>query len=120
MRILVCGDRNWNNRDFLYGYLSGITKDYYLGGITIIEGEARGADSMARDWAELFGINFELYPADWKLHGKAACPIRNRQMLNAKPDLVIAFHNNIEQSKGTKNMVSIARKAGIRVEVITE
>ncbi len=120
MKILVCGDRNWSNRQFIYGYLYRLTKFEYRDRIVIIEGEARGADTMARDWAELNGVKFEPYPADWKLHGKAAGPIRNRQMLSAKPDMVIAFHNDIGSSKGTRHMVTIARAAGIPVTVVTE
>ncbi len=41
-------------------------------------------------------------------------------MLNTKPDLVIAFHNNLEESKGTKHIVNVARKRGIDVEIIDE
>jgi hypothetical protein len=36
-----------------------------------------------------------------------------------KPDLVLAFHNDIEHSKGTADMVRRAARAGVRVEVIT-
>jgi hypothetical protein len=42
-------------------------------------------------------------PADWANHGKAAGPIRNRKMLDLKPDLVLAFHADLTNSKGTKD-----------------
>ena len=32
-----------------------------------------------------------------------------------KPDTVVYFHDNIERSKGTKDMVSRAKKAGLPV-----
>ena len=55
------------------------------------------------------------YPANWKKHGRAAGPIRNKQMLEeAKPDLVIAFPGGA----GTANMVKQAREAGVKVEII--
>ena len=34
-----------------------------------------------------------------------------------KPDKVLAFHEDIESSKGTKHMVKISQEAGIPVEV---
>ena len=37
-----------------------------------------------------------------------------------KPDFVAAFHNNIDQSKGTKNMINQAKKAGIPFKVISD
>ena len=50
------------------------------------------------------------------------CGDRNwtdRELLAMCPNLVLAFHDDIESSRGTKNMVAIARKAGVPVEVIT-
>lgn len=84
---------------------------------TIIEGEARGADTLAKQWAEERYLPVEKYPANWDTHGKAAGPIRNKQMLTeGKPDLVIAFL--APNSRGTANMISQAEKAGVPVKVI--
>jgi hypothetical protein len=64
------------------------------------------------------GLPVESFPADWEQYGRAAGPIRNQQMLEAKPDRVFAFHEDLEHSKGTGDMVRRARKAGVPVEVI--
>jgi hypothetical protein len=77
-----------------------------------IEGEAKGADSLARDVALELGFKVLSFPADWDKYHRAAGPIRNRQMLTeGKPDLVLAFHQDLTRSKGTKNMVTLARRA---------
>jgi len=116
MRILVCGDRRWSDRDYLYDIL-----DFYLARkdnpvAVIIEGDATGADQMAGDWAAEVGVFLEVYPAHWERFGHAAGPIRNKEMLEqGKPDLVLAFHNEIHKSTGTKNMMHLAEKAGIKV-----
>lgn len=82
----------------------------------IIEGEARGADTLSRLYGEYKGIPVRAFPADWALHGRRAGPIRNRRMLvEGAPDLVIAFR--APQSRGTQNMIEQARKAGIEVHV---
>lgn len=84
----------------------------------IVHGVARGADTIAGEVAKKLGMSVEEYPADWKKFGRSAGPIRNRVMLDTKPDLVIAFHNNIEESKGTKDCVTEARRRGIPTEVV--
>ncbi len=72
----------------------------------MIESEAWGADTCARIAAEELNITVEKYPAEWNKYGQSAGSIRNKQMLTeGNPDLVLAFHANIESSKGTKNMI---------------
>ena len=85
----------------------------------VIHGAARGADTAGRNAAFTLGIPIEEYPARWDEYGRSAGPIRNQQMLKeGKPDLVLAFHHDLSASKGTAHMVSIAKNAGVPVEVI--
>lgn len=82
----------------------------------VIEGEARGADTMAAHWARTLGIEVAAFPANWDDHGRAAGPIRNKQMLDeGRPDAVIAFSTDLANSRGTANMVRQARAAGVPV-----
>lgn len=111
MRVLVCGDRRFDDWSLLCQVLGRFGID------EIIEGGATGADFLARVWAKYLGVPFREFPANWKLYGKAAGPIRNKQMLDeGKPDLAIAFL--APGSRGTKDMIEQARKAGVEVEVI--
>lgn len=111
MRVLVCGGRGYSDREYMDRYLRLI--DRAKGPITLlISGEARGADTLAKQWAEGCGCPYLGFPANWNKHGKAAGPIRNQQMLNeGKPDLVIAFPGG----RGTADMISRAEKTGIKV-----
>jgi hypothetical protein len=107
MRVLVCGDRHWVDRAAIKRELRKFPAN-----TVIIEGEAKGADSLARDVALELGFKVLSFPADWDKYHRAAGPIRNRQMLTeGKPDLVLAFHQDLTRSKGTKNMVTLARRA---------
>ncbi len=85
---------------------------------TIIHGSCRGADQLAGIFAARHRIRQERYKADWKKHGKRAGPIRNTLMLDQKPDLVIAFTDDLQASRGTRDTVTKARNRGIPVEVI--
>ena len=113
MRVLICGDRNWTDVKAIEDYVRTLPKD-----TVVIEGEASGADSIARRVAEKYGLKVVAYVAQWTTYGRAAGPIRNRQMLEeGKPDIVVAFHNNIESSKGTKNCLRQAEALGIKIMI---
>lgn len=112
MRVLICGSREWTDRD-------AIKKEVLrLKPSVIIEGGARGADTLAREVGVELGILVRTFLADWKTYGRAAGPIRNTRMLvEGKPDLVLAFHKYLAESKGTQNMVKQAKKAGVKTIV---
>lgn len=79
----------------------------------VVHGAARGADTIAANWARENGLRCYAYPADWTRHGRSAGHIRNRQMLNHEDgiDLVVAFPGG----KGTAGMIKLAEKANIPV-----
>jgi cysteine synthase len=111
MKVLVCGGRDFADRDWLFRELDRIDRE--IGGISaIIHGCALGADTLAGEWATARSKQVAEFPADWDTHRRAAGPIRNKQMLDeGKPDLVVAFPGG----RGTANMVGQARRAGVRV-----
>jgi YspA, cpYpsA-related SLOG family len=115
-RVLVCGDRNWKDREYIFDRLDEMRRLYGIS--DIIEGCARGADRIAEQYATARHLPLHHYPAKWNSYGKVAGIYRNGDMLrNGKPDMVIAFHTALQQSKGTAHMVKIAREAGIETFV---
>jgi hypothetical protein len=101
IKILVCGGRDYTDAETLYKVMDEITKD--AGPLIIVQGEARGADRLAKQWAIERGHTVRSYPADWDSYDSAAGPIRNRKMLvEENPDIVLAFPGG----RGTKNMVT--------------
>ena len=112
LRVLVCGDREWTD-------LAPITRELKrCRPAVVIHGGARGADTLAGTAARILKMQVEVFPADWERYGKAAGPMRNQQMLDeGKPDLVLAFHEHLEKSKGTKDMIRRAEKAGVPFEI---
>lgn len=116
MRYLICGDREYSNRDRMKKVILGVSDID-----TIIHGAARGADSLAGNIAEELGITILVFPAKWNEYGKSAGPIRNTEMLVVgKPHRVLAFHDNVIESKGTRDMVTKALFKNIPVTLITE
>ena len=104
LRVLVCGGRDYRNRERVYRVLDTVQP------AVVIHGDARGADTLASDWAKSRGVQCETYPAQWNRFGRRAGYLRNQQMLDeGKPDLVIAFPGG----SGTAMMAKIAQDAGV-------
>lgn len=112
MKVIVCGGRDYADRDRVFEVLDAL---HCVTPITLlIHGAARGADSIAAEWAESTSIPVRAFPADWDNHGKAAGHLRNGMMIQEQPDLVLAFPGG----RGTANMINQAHRAGIRVRQI--
>jgi hypothetical protein len=116
IRVLICGGRQFADAEYLAQALDAIRQRCGPFAV-VIHGAARGADTLAGEWAVARHIPVLAFPAQWDAFKKrgSAGPIRNQQMLTeGKPDLVIAFPG----ARGTAHMVRLAREAG--VEVIEE
>jgi len=71
----------------------------------IVSGGAKGADSLAEEYAKVYKINTVIYRSNWKKYGRGAGIVRNRVIIE-NSDLVIAFLKN--NSRGTSNSIKVA------------
>lgn len=135
MRVLVCGGRDFEDRELVFMALD------YVKPTLIIEGGQRthrgeeiigGADYWAMKWAQERGIECRTVNAKWydletppvvikkspkngREYNAAAGGIRNQRMLDEeKPDLVVGMAGG----SGTRDMIERARKAGVPVKLI--
>lgn len=113
MKVLICGSRDWTASKTIRKYIKTLPKD-----AIVIQGGATGADQRAATEAARFNLSVMTFLPAWKRYGLAAGPLRNRKMLDLKPDLVVAFHDNLQASKGTLDCVTEARRRGIPVQII--
>lgn len=124
MKILVTGDRHWTDNDLVQVVLAELVLEAGRFGETleVVHGDARGADRIAGAHARLMGLVVHAHPAQWSAYGRAAGPVRNREMLAEHPDisLVVAFHADIAHSRGTRDMVTHALKRGFDVRLFPE
>jgi len=114
MKIIIAG-----GRDFASVVMMGMFCDRALGklrfdDVELISGGAPGADTLAEDYAKTRRYKFKRFDADWDRFGKAAGPIRNRQMAEYA-DGLIAFWDG--KSPGTKNMIEIAKELGLKTRI---
>lgn len=117
-RVIVCGSRRWRDRAAIEARLYEIGIRFSGEEVTIVHGNAQGADRIAAQEAGKAGMLIERHDAQWGVYGKAAGHIRNAHMASLGADLCIAFWDG--QSKGTAGMIDQAKKAGIPVVVVRE
>lgn len=135
MRVLVCGGRDYQDRDRVFSELNklcgDISDEHPLGTIPlhIIHGGCpTGTDLFADEYAVVHWCGLSTYEPDWNnishpdavvrrrldgsLYDAKAGPRRNQRMIDdGKPDLVVAFPGG----RGTADMVRRARAANIAV-----
>lgn len=131
MRVIVTGSRHWTDRGAVYDALNNVYKE--RGPFVLVHGDcATGADAMAHDWygvaAHLVRVEEQRFPASWEARGAKAGPERNKRMVKAGAQLLLAFLESCTKancdkprphdSHGTAGCVQLARDAGIEVKEI--
>lgn len=116
MRVIVTGSRRWFHNDgAIYDALWKVYRE--RGAFHLAHGAcATGADALAVKWfliaGKYLGCTIEAFPANWD-RGPQAGPERNRRMVEAGADLVLAFP--LPEGSGTQHTMTLAREAGIEV-----
>ena len=117
--ILICGGRHFDN----YNLLESTVTNYLIQqgiknkNLEIVSGHCPGADLLGEKFSKEHKTALRVFPAQWTRYGKAAGPLRNKEMINYLSSfdnkLVIAFVS--PNSKGTRNTIALARKLKINV-----
>lgn len=116
MRVLVTGSRDWTDGDVVFGALYRARSEGGAGDVVVIHGDCpTGADALANLWAHRRpGVRVERHPADWATHGRRAGFLRNKAMVDAGADVVLAFIKN--GSRGASMTARLAEEAGLTVK----
>ena len=122
-RIIIAGSRDFENYEVVNevvktkaaAVIKAIKEKEPEAKIEIVSGGARGVDSLGERFAREYGYKLWRFPADWNAYGRAAGPIRNRQMLEfamERKPVLIAFWNGV--SRGTSFMGRTGRSVYAR------
>lgn len=99
MKLIIAGSR--------YGkpsseFIAETLKLYSIEGVTeIVSGTASGVDEQGEKYAGKVGLTIQPFYPDWGKHGKAAGPIRNREMADYADALLLIWDG---ESKGSASM----------------
>lgn len=116
-KVIFSGDRHWGSYGPVRREIRRLAKKHG-NKLVIIEGEADGLDSIAREVAHEENVHVAGVWALWSTRFRSAGPQRNDVMLSFDPNEVICFHKDISKSRGTKNLRDKAVKRGIPTKVV--
>jgi predicted Rossmann fold nucleotide-binding protein DprA/Smf involved in DNA uptake len=111
MKTIIAGSRDCSDISLLH---TAVKQCGWVPSV-VVSGTARGADRLGELWAAKRGVPVEKYPADWDKHGKSAGYKRN-ELMAANAEALIALWDG--ESRGTKHMIDLARRKGLRVFVM--
>lgn len=112
MRLIIAGTREWANYPALTRVLDVALERTGWHPTTVVSGMALGVDLGGVWWACERGLPYDPHPADWTTHGRAAGPIRNREMaLVADAAILLAY----EHSRGSLDCLRACRCYGLPV-----
>jgi hypothetical protein len=110
MKVLVCGGRDFTDRDLLFATLDRVLEKFG-DKLVIVHGACpTGADAMAEEWAKARETEYMGFPARWSSLGKPGGYERNKRMRDkARPDAAIAFKGG----DGTAMMCRLLEEIGV-------
>ncbi len=111
--ILVTGDRNWKAGMIIKDAL--LETKFDPKETEVVHGGCKGADLIAADQARKLGFGVKEFTAQWGKYSLSAGPIRNKEMfeyiIKQKSEyIVLVFHDDLKNSRGTASMVKICSK----------
>lgn len=108
MKLIIAGSRSITNYNIVIDCMNLVSQNI----TEIVSGTASGVDRLGERWAIENNIPIKKFPANWNLYGKSAGYKRNELMADYS-DSLVAIWDGI--SKGTKNMIDIAKRKKLLV-----
>ena len=117
MRLIIAGSRNFDDEETFRKVMALVDRlidSAYLDFPSeVVSGTCRGADTMGERWAKDHGHPIKRFPADWKQYGKAAGPIRNKEMAEYGDALILLWKPS--SSSGSLSMFNEAIKKNLPI-----
>ena len=92
MRIAIVGSRDFNDYNVMEAFVLSDLKDIQA----VVSGGAKGADSLASEFARKNNLNMIEFLPEWEKYGRGAGAVRNQKIIR-NADVVFAFWDGTKQ-----------------------
>lgn len=126
--ILITGSRDWMAVETIENILRAeVAKAMDMGRVPmVIHGDHwDGADNIAELFCERSGVRSLKFPAQWKLKGRAAGPLRNEEMVEVYASIIgvsgntgAAYAFPMVHSTGTRDCITALQRRNFQVKVL--
>lgn len=113
MKVIIAGGRDCNDKSILAEAI--LNSGFNI--TEIVSGGATGADALGEAFAKEFMIPLTKFDAQWATHGKAAGPIRNKEMaeyVGKLGGLIALWDGN---SGGTLDCINKCKDQGVMIHI---
>lgn len=108
MRLIIAGSRTLTPS---FGFIRSCVRMFEIQELKeIVCGMAEGVDSEGLHFGSHLELTIAKFPADWNKHGKAAGPIRNKQMAEYGDVLLLIWDGESRGSLSMKKEMQKLRK----------
>jgi hypothetical protein len=119
VKVIIVGSRNYGDFGIL---IKVINKAYDEEKISITEivsgGASSGSDKFSEQFAKEANIPITVMKANWGMYSRSAGILRNVAMANSGADALICLWDGL--SPGSKHMIDIAKKKGLKLFVCND
>ena len=110
MKVIIAGSRGITDYDTVWRAI----KESKFTITEVVSGGANGVDKLGEKYAVRNDIPLKVFLADWKKKKASAGIIRNAEMAKYADALIAVWDG---KSPGTKNMIEVAERKGLKVYV---
>jgi hypothetical protein len=110
MKVIIAGSRGITDEQTIFNAIKNSGFEI----TEVVSGGAIGVDKFGEKYANRYDIPLKVFLPDWEKKKSAAGIIRNAEMARYADALIAVWDG---ESKGTKNMIEVAERKGLKVYV---
>ena len=113
----VSGSRSVRDYDLVHTALTNVFESIMVEDgvrVRVIVGDAEGVDAHVITFCETYGVPYEVYPAEWDVHGNGAGIVRNSDLVEDADVYVTVWDG---ESSGTEDVLRKTFKSVMKGEL---
>lgn len=115
VRVGIVGSRDYPAPRLVRSFVAGLPA-----GSVVVSGGYGAVDVAAASMGRRLGLIVDEFMADWLRFGRAAGPIRNRELVRSGLYCLVVFLSSDVPSDGSRDAIKAAKAAGVPVFIFDQ